>query len=172
MGLAWMIIVFAVFVVFVPLVSFWGSPSPKFGIFDRGHWQVCLSNLSNGIRTNIKGFLSRNMFFFVVEHWVYRTFVELKFGNVIYKKGTDNEKNPAKLGTGATAKIMLIKYTGASVVTGVYGERFASVLGLRNSFKSLWCSLGILRKSWKVAGKIGIEIFMNRVWLFVCLGIK
>lgn len=76
-----------------------------------------------------KRFVSRSVLDFVVEYWVYCTFVELKIENFIYKKSTDNEKTPAKLGIGETTKIMLIKYTGASVVNGVYGEQFASVLG-------------------------------------------
>lgn len=184
MGLAWMIIVCAVFFVFVcmcicaPLVSFGGSPSPQFGIFDRGHWQVCLSN---GIRTNIQGFLSRKMFFFVVEYWVYCTFVKLKCEN--FMKKIQIMFPPAKLGTGEMTKIMLIKYTVPQLSMVSMGKvRFCfgrfHVLGIRSSFAVVMLQtilkvfgspcqkgLGILTKSWKLLKNRDrmIEIFMNRV---------
>lgn len=118
-----------------------------------------------------------------MEYWVYCTFVELKFENFIYKKSTDNEKNPAKLGIGETTKIMLIKYTGASVVTGVYGEgtllfweiscighpEFICRGDAPNNPQSVWVSLsegfGNPYEKLEVAENRDrmIEIFMNRV---------
>ena len=113
----------------VPVVSFWGSPSPQFGIFDRGHWQVCLSNLSNGIRTNIKGFVSRKVFWILL--WNIGCIAPLWSWNLkisCTKKAQIMKKN-GKTGYCWNDKhLCLIKYTGASVVTGVYGERYASVV--------------------------------------------